>query len=74
VWNYVRKVNVLDNETAVVEAIEDADENERADCDKIQAIINNSDNHEYVEAVVNYDVNSSGAADDNLEEITVELL
>jgi hypothetical protein len=53
VCNYVRKVDVLDNETAVVEAIDNAEENETADCDKIQANTNNSDNHEYVAAVVN---------------------
>ncbi len=35
VCNYVGKVNVLDNETAVVEAIDDAKEDETADCDKI---------------------------------------
>ncbi len=74
VCNYVGKVNVLDNETAVVEAIDDAEEDKTADCDKIQANTNNSNNHEYVAAVVNYDVNGSGAADDNLDEIAVELL
>jgi hypothetical protein len=74
VCNYVGKVNVLDNETAVVEAIDDVEENETADCDKIQANTNNSNNHEYVAAVVNYDVNGSGAVDDNLDEIAVELL
>ncbi len=74
VCNYVGKVDVLDNETAVVEAVDDAEENERADCDEIQANTNNSNNHEYVEAVVNYNVNGSGAADDNLDEVAVELL
>jgi hypothetical protein len=72
--NYVGKVDVLDNETAVVEAIDDAEEDKTADCDKIQANTNNSNNHEYVAAVVNYNVNDSNAADDNLDEITVELL
>jgi hypothetical protein len=72
--NYVGKVNVLDNETPVVEAIDDAEENETANCDEIQANTNNSDNHEYVAAVVNYNVNGSGAVDDNLDEIAVELL
>ncbi len=74
VCNYVGKVDVLDNETAVVEAIGNAEENKTANCDEIQANINNSNNHEYVAAVVNYDVNGSGAADDNLDEIAVELL
>jgi hypothetical protein len=74
VCNYVGKVNVLDNETAVVEAIDDAEEDKTADCDEIQANTNNSNNHEYVAAVVNYDVNSSSAANDNLDEIAVELL
>jgi hypothetical protein len=74
VCDYVKKVNVLDNETAVVEAIDDAEENKTADCDEIQANTNNSNNHEYVAAVINYNVNGSGAADDNLDEIVVELL
>jgi hypothetical protein len=74
VCDYVGKVNVLDNETAVVEAIDNAEENKTAGCDEIQANTNNSDDHEYVAAVVNYDVNGSGAVDDNLDEIAVELL
>jgi hypothetical protein len=74
VCNYVRKVNVLDNETAVVEAIDDAEEAKTANYDKIQANTNNSKINEYVAAVDNYDVNSSSAADDNLDEIAVELL
>jgi hypothetical protein len=74
VCNYVGKVNVLDNETAVVAAIDDAEENKTADCGKIQANTNNSNNHECVAAINNYDVNGSGAVDDNLDEITVELL
>ncbi len=51
--DYVRKANVLDNETAVVEAINNAKEDKTADCDKIQANTNNSNNHEYVAAVDN---------------------
>jgi hypothetical protein len=35
VCNYVGKVDVMDNETAVVKAIDDAEENKTADCDKI---------------------------------------
>ncbi len=35
VCDYVGKVNALDNETAVAEAIDDGEENETADCDKI---------------------------------------
>ncbi len=63
-----------ENNPSVVEAIDDAEENKTADCDEIQANTNNSNNHEYVAAVVNYDVNGSGAVDDNLDEIAVELL
>jgi hypothetical protein len=74
VCNYVGKVNVLDSKTAMVEAIDDMEEAKTADCDKIQANTNNSNNHEYVAAVANYNVNGSGAADDNLDEIDVELL
>ncbi len=69
VCNYVGKVDVLDNETEVVEAIDNVEEDQTAICDEIQANTNNSNNHEYVAAVGNYDVNGSGAADDNLSEI-----
>ncbi len=58
----------------MVEAIDDAVESKTANCDEIQANTNNSNNHEYVAAVVNYDVNGSGAVDYNLDEIAVELL
>ncbi len=58
----------------MVEAIDDAEENKTADCEEIQANTNNSNNHEYVATVINYDVNSSSAVDDNLDEIIVELL
>jgi hypothetical protein len=58
----------------VVEAIDNAKEDKTADCDKIQANTNNSNNHKYVAAVDNYDINCSGAADDNLDKIAVELL
>ncbi len=51
--NYVQKVDVLDNEIAVVEAIDDAEEDKTADCNEIQANTNNSNNHEYVAAVDN---------------------
>jgi hypothetical protein len=72
---YIGKVNVLDNGTAVVEAIDDAEEAKTANNDKIQANTNNSENNEYVAAVDNFDdINGSGAADDNLDEIAVELL
>jgi hypothetical protein len=74
VCNYAGKVDVLDNKTAVVEAIDNAEENKTADCDEIQANTNNSNNHEYVAAVVNYHVNGSSAVDDNLDEISVDLL
>ncbi len=72
--DYVGKVNVLDNETAVVETIDNAEEAETANYDKIQANTNNIDNHEHVAAVDNYNVNGSGVADDILDEIAVELL
>ncbi len=72
--DYVRKVNFLDNEIAVVEATDDREEDETADCDEIQANTNNSNNHKYLAVVDNYNVNGRGAADDNLDEITVELL
>ncbi len=43
--------------------------------DKIQANTNNKENNKYVASVDNFDnVNDSGAADDNLDEIAVELL
>ncbi len=72
--NYVGKVDVLDNETAVVEAIDNAEGAETANYDKIQANTNNSKNNKYVAAFDNYNVNGSSAADDNLDEIAVELL
>ncbi len=75
VCNYVRKVNVLDNDTAVVEAIDDAEETETADNNKIQANINNSKINKYVAAVDNFnDINGSSAADDNYDEIAVKIL
>jgi hypothetical protein len=37
VCDYVGRVDVLDNETAVVEAIDDAEENKTADCDKFRS-------------------------------------
>jgi hypothetical protein len=73
--NYVGTVDVLDNNTAVVEAIDNAEEAKIANNDKIQANTNNSKNNEYVAAVDNFDdINGSCAADDNLDEIAVELL
>ena len=75
VCNYIGKVNVLDNNTAVVEAIEDAEEAKTAANDEIQANTNNSKNNKYVAAVDNFNnINGSGAADDNLDEIAVEIL
>jgi hypothetical protein len=41
-FNYAGKVDVLDNNTAVVEAIDDAKEAETANSNKIQAKTNNS--------------------------------
>jgi hypothetical protein len=58
----------------VVEAIDDAEEAKTANYDKIQANTYNIENNKYVAAVDNYNVNGSGAADDNLDEIAVELL
>ena len=74
VCDYVGKVDVLDNETAVVEAIDNAEEAETANYDKIQANTNNSKNNKNVAVVDNYNVNGSGVVDDNLDEIAVELL
>jgi hypothetical protein len=75
VCNHIEKVNVLDNNTAVVEAIEDAEEAKTAKNKEIQANTNNSKNNKYVAAVDNFkDINGSGAEDDNLDEMTVELL
>jgi hypothetical protein len=72
VCNYVGKVDVLNNNTAVVEATDDAEEAKTADYDEIQANTNNSKKHEYVAAVDNYNINGSRAADDNLDEIVVD--
>jgi hypothetical protein len=73
--NYTRKVNVLDNNTAVVEAIDNGEEAETANNDEIQANTNNSKNNKYVAAVDNFDdINGSGAADNNLDNIAGELL
>ncbi len=58
----------------MVEAIDDAEEAKTANYDKIQANTYNIENNKYVAAVDNYNVNGSGAADDNLDEIAVELL
>jgi hypothetical protein len=75
VCDYVGKVDVLNNNTAVVEAINDAEEVETANNNKIQANTNNSEINEYVATVDNFDdINGSGAADDNLDEIAVKLL
>jgi hypothetical protein len=75
VCDYIGKVDVLDNDTAVVEAIGDAEEAETADNNEIQANTNNSKNNKYVAAVDNFDnINGSGATDDNLDKIAVELL
>ncbi len=73
--DYIQKVNVLDNDTAMVVAIDDAEKYMTANNNVIQANTNNSKNNEYVAAVDNFgDINGSGAADDNLDEVAVELL
>ena len=75
VCDYIGKVDVLDNDTAVVEAIDDAEEAETANNDKIHAPTNNSKNSKYVAVVDNFDdINGSSVVDDNLDEIAVELL
>jgi hypothetical protein len=75
VCDYIQKVNVLDNDTAMVVAIDDAEKYMTANNNVIQANTNNSKNNEYVAAVDNFgDINGSGAADDNLDEVAVELL
>jgi hypothetical protein len=53
VCDYVGKVNVLDNNTAVVEAIDDAEEAKIANYEEIQANTNNSENNKYVAVVDN---------------------
>jgi hypothetical protein len=75
VCNYIGKVDFLDNDTAVIEAIDNAEEAKTADNDKIQANTNTSNNNKFVTAVDNFDnINGSSAADDNLDEIAVEIL
>jgi hypothetical protein len=75
VCNYVGKVDVLDNNTAVAEAIDNAEEAKTANNDKIQANTNNSKNNKYVVVADNFhDINGSGAMDGNLDNIAVELL
>ena len=66
VCNYIRKVDVLDNNTAVVETIDDAEEAKTVNNKEIQANTNNSNNNKFVAAVNNFNnINISGAADDN---------
>jgi hypothetical protein len=84
VCNYVRKDEVLDNNTAVVEAIDNAEEAKTANNDKIQANTNNSNNNKFEAVADNFnninvtgaaDENlDTGAADDNLDENAVEIL
>ncbi len=72
--NYVRKVYVLDNNTAVVEAIDNAKEAETADNNKIQTNTNNSKNNKYVSAADSFDnINGSGVANDNISISTMSL-
>ncbi len=73
--NCVRKVDVLVNDTAVVEAIDNVEEAKTADNDKIQANTNNSDKNKFVAGVDNFDnINITRVADGNLDEIAVEIL
>jgi hypothetical protein len=66
VCNYIGKVDVLDNNTAVVETIDDAEEAKTVNNKEIQANTNNSNNNKFVAAVNNFNnINISGAADDN---------
>ncbi len=66
---------VLDNNKAVVKAIDNAEEAETANNNEIQTNTNNSNNNKFEAAVDNFvDINVTGAADDNLDEITVEIL
>jgi hypothetical protein len=59
----------------VFEAIVNAEEAETADNNKIQANTNNSNNNKFEAAVDNFEnINVTGAADDNLDEIPVEIL
>jgi hypothetical protein len=45
--NYVGKVEILDNNTAVVEAIDNAEEAKTANNDEIQTNTNNSNNNKF---------------------------
>jgi hypothetical protein len=75
VCDYIGKVDVLDNNTAVVEAIDNAEEAKTANNNEIQASTKNSDNHKCVAAADNFNnISGSGVVDDNLDEIAVELL
>jgi hypothetical protein len=74
VCDYVGKIEVLDNNTAVVEAIDNVEEAKTANNNKIQASTNNSNNNEFVVAVDNFVNINTDAADDNLDEIAVEIL
>ncbi len=66
----LEKVNVLDINTAVVEAIDNAERAKTANNDEIQANTNNSKNNKYVALADNFNgMNGSGAADYNLDEI-----
>jgi hypothetical protein len=54
VCNYVGKVKVLDNDTAVVEAIDDAEEAKTANNDGIQDNTNNTSINKFVAVVDNF--------------------
>ncbi len=75
VCNYVQKVVVLYNDTAVVEAIDNAEEVKTTNNDKIQANTNSTDINKFVAGIDNFnDINITGAVDDNLDEIAVDIL
>jgi hypothetical protein len=73
--NYMEKVKVLDNNTAVVEALDNAKEAETANNDEIQDTTNNTNINEFLVAVDNFeDINVTIVAADNFDKIAVEIL
>ncbi len=73
--NHIRKVKVLDNNRAVVEAIDNAEETETANKDEIQVITNNTYINGFMAAVDNFNnINITGVAADNLDEFAGEIL
>jgi hypothetical protein len=67
-------VEVLDNNTAVVEALDDVEEAETANNNEIQDKTKNTNINKFLAAVDNFnDINVTGASADNLDDIAVEI-